>query len=119
MNKQNCWEYKQCGREPDGAKTAELGICPVALEARATGINGGHMGGRSCWAISQSLCGGKVQGDYLGKLGACMSCPFYKQMVREEGMDFVIGAEILKILNGECPKPYKCSRSHEHLKLQE
>ena len=26
----NCWEVKKCGREPGGAKVAELGVCPAS-----------------------------------------------------------------------------------------
>ena len=30
--KQNCWEYMKCGREPEGEKVAELGICRAAAD---------------------------------------------------------------------------------------
>jgi hypothetical protein len=99
MSKLNCWEFKKCGREPGGPKVSELGVCPVPLEHRTDSINGGKNGGRSCWAISNSLCGNKVQGNYLDKLTNCMACQFYKHMVREEGMDFVIGTDIAKVLS--------------------
>ena len=98
MSKLNCWEYKKCGREPGGAKAAELGECPVPKETRTDGINGGKNGGRSCWAVTGTLCGGHVQGNYMAKLGRCMECDFYKCMVREEGMNFKIGTEILHVL---------------------
>lgn len=29
----------QCGREPDGQKVEELGVCPAAVEASFDGIN--------------------------------------------------------------------------------
>lgn len=61
--KLNCWQVKKCGREPGGAKTAELGICPAAAEVALSGTNGGKNGGRACWAIAGTLCGGKVQGS--------------------------------------------------------
>ena len=28
MKKRNCWEVKQCGREPGGTHEKDLGICP-------------------------------------------------------------------------------------------
>ena len=58
--KQNCWEYKKCGRQPGGSKVAELGICPVAVENRTDAVNGGKNAGRACWAVTGSFCGGKI-----------------------------------------------------------
>jgi hypothetical protein len=43
----NWWEFKKCGREPGGAKAAELGICPSASETRVDGINNGKNGAAS------------------------------------------------------------------------
>ena len=67
MAKQNCWEFKSCGRQPGGAKTAELGLCPAATEPRLNGVNSGRNGGRSCWAMTGTLCGGAVHGHGLGQ----------------------------------------------------
>lgn len=82
--KQNCWEYKNCGREIGGSKVSELGVCPAAIEKRTNGIHGGKNGGRVCWAISGSLCGGKVQGTFASKMNNCMVCEFYKFVFKEE-----------------------------------
>jgi hypothetical protein len=60
-----------------------MGTCEAATQTAAHGIHGGTNGGRSCWAISGTLCGGKVQGSFAAKLGACRDCDFY-QMVQEE-----------------------------------
>ncbi|MFA6216836.1 MAG: hypothetical protein WDL87_04195 [Candidatus Omnitrophota bacterium] len=95
MAKQNCWEFKKCGREPAGVKAAELGVCPVALEIRIDKINGGKNAGRACWAVSGTLCGGKVQGAFAAKVGNCMVCEFFKLVVREEGAQYVGVTEIL------------------------
>ena len=84
----NCWEFKRCGREPDGAKSEELGVCPASTDARLDGINHGKSGGRTCWAIAGTLCGGKVQGTFASKLGNCMECEFFKQVLTEEGSEF-------------------------------
>jgi len=48
MAKQNCWEAKQCGRQPDGPEAAELGICPATTEKKLNGINGRKNAGRTC-----------------------------------------------------------------------
>ena len=81
---QNCWDFKKCGREPGGAKTAELGICPAASTQKTDGVNNGKNGGRSCWAIAGTYCGGVVQGSYAHKLANCMTCDFYKRVRTEE-----------------------------------
>lgn len=82
----NCWEFKKCGREPGGANEASLGTCSAATQQMATGIHGGENGGRACWAISGTLCGGKVQGSFAEKVGACQSCDFYKLVEGQEPM---------------------------------
>ena len=65
MSAVNCWEFKKCGRQPGGAKTQELGECPASTNVKADGMNSGKNGGRSCWAIAGTLCGGKVQGSFV------------------------------------------------------
>ncbi|HEY3296776.1 MAG TPA: hypothetical protein VGL38_15195 [bacterium] len=95
MAKQNCWEFKKCGRETGGAKVAELGLCPAASEARTQGLNGGKNGGRACWALTGTLCGGKVQGSFALKMDNCMACDFYKQVAREEGAACLSAKNIL------------------------
>ena len=82
--RQNCWEFKRCGREPRGAKSVELGVCPAATEARLNGIHSGRNGGRACWAIAGTLCGGTVQGSFATKLSNCLKCEFYQAVLKEE-----------------------------------
>lgn len=96
----NCWEYKKCGREEGGANVESLGICPAATESRTHHLNSGKNGGRSCWAIVGTLCGGKVQGTAAQKISNCMSCDFFK-LVHEEQSNlgtYVPTKEILKCL---------------------
>jgi hypothetical protein len=76
--KQNCWEYMICGREPGGNKAAELGVCRVASAKHLNGTNSGLNGGRICFAISGSFCWDEVQGTFAKKFGSCGSCEFYK-----------------------------------------
>lgn len=82
---QNCWQVRQCGREPGGARVAELGICTAATETRLDGLNGGKNGGRACWALAGTLCGGKVQGTFATKMGNCLACNHYQLVHSEEG----------------------------------
>ncbi len=86
MDKINCWEFKQCGREPGGAKVSELGICAASVEAKTDGVNGGKNGGRICWAVTGTLCGGRVQGTFARKIANCLlDCQFFKAVMKEEG----------------------------------
>lgn len=87
-NRPNCWEFLKCGREPGGEKAEHLGICPAAELSRRDGINGGFKGGRVCWALVGTLCGGKIQGTYAEKMGNCNKCNFYQLVQRQEGVDF-------------------------------
>ncbi len=85
MDKINCWEYKKCGREPGGARADELGVCIAATETRTDGVNGGKNGGRVCWAVTGTLCGGHVQGTFARKVANCLlDCAFLKLVMREE-----------------------------------
>jgi hypothetical protein len=95
---QNCWEYKICGRQPGGAKAAELGVCVACTEGRTNGIHRGKNGGRICWVVSGTLCGGKVQGSFASKLMNCMECDFYKLVSKEEGSNFQLARTVLALL---------------------
>lgn len=96
--KSNCWEIKKCGREIDGAKAGELGICPAAEETRADGLNGGTNGGRACWAIAGTFCDGVAQGTFASKLATCIACDFFRQVAAEEGPALKNLKEILRTL---------------------
>lgn len=82
--KQNCWEVKNCGRQPGGFRTAEFGICPVTTDTSLSGSHGGLNAGRACWVVAGSLCGGKVQGTYAAKLSNCWRCDFMNMVKQEE-----------------------------------
>jgi hypothetical protein len=98
MPRLNCWEFKKCGRQPGGAKVAELGVCPAATEDRVSGVNGGVNGGRVCWYIAGTLCGGQVQGTFASKLSNCMQCEFYQSAIKEEGPDAAKASAVLAML---------------------
>ena len=63
----NCWEFKKCGREANGAKSKDLGVCSAYPN------HGSH-----CARVAGTLCGGKVQGTFAEKLANCMTCDFYQ-----------------------------------------
>ena len=91
----------KCGREPGGERVADLGVCPSALETRTNGINDGLNGGRACWVIAGTLCGGQVQGTFAAKLSSCLNCRFRQLVVREQGDTFVGTKEILSMLTSD------------------
>ena len=94
-DKKNCWEVKKCGREPNGAKAHELGVCPVTVESKLDGTHGGLHAGRSCWVVAGSLCGGKVQGTFASKFGNCETCEFYTAVRDEEFPNFQYSSTLL------------------------
>ena len=100
--RQNCWEYKKCGREPGGSKTDLLDTCPASTDKSSDGLNGGKNAGRICWAVAGTFCGDRVQGTFAEKEPTCMSCDLYKKVKEEEG---TVGFILLK--PGQVYKPNK------------
>ena len=97
MAKLNCWDVKRCGRQPGGHKTAELGVCEAATSTAFHGVHGGTNGGRACWIVTGTLCGGKVQGMFAQKSLSCNQCDFYKTVRKEEGKSFQPASALLQI----------------------
>jgi hypothetical protein len=93
--KKNCWEAKKCGRETGGAKSHELGICPVTIEAKLHGTHSGKNAGRACWVVAGSLCGGQVQGTFAKKFENCEKCEFYISVRNEEFPNFEFSSTLL------------------------
>ncbi len=85
MRGMNCWEYKKCRREQGGEKSSELGVCPAFSDESSNNLNSGQNGGRICWAVSGTFCGGKVQGSFAQKEFSCLSCDFFNKVKEEEG----------------------------------
>jgi len=84
-NKQNCWEFMQCGREPGGRNTRKQGICPAAADTAFNNFNQGINAGRVCWLVAGTFCGGKIQGTFAEKHLSCKQCEFYQKVHSEEG----------------------------------
>ena len=83
--KKNCWEFMKCGREPNGDKVSEIGVCPAAAFTLADGFCGGKNGGRSCCYITGTFCAGIIQGTHSDKKKKCEDCDFYALLGEEEG----------------------------------
>jgi hypothetical protein len=92
---------KNCGREPGGQKTNDLGICPASTEKKLHGVHGGTNGGRACWVISGTMCDGDIQGTFANKYSNCKECDFYLLvlLVRdEENPSFKLSATLMAML---------------------
>ncbi len=83
--KQNCWEFKQCGRESGGANVEELGVCPAATDEQLRGVHDGKNAGRACWVVAGTFCEGEPQGTFVEKYASCTQCDFYDLVLKEEG----------------------------------
>ncbi len=81
--KKNCWEFKDCGREPGGKHAKVLGVCPATEEMRLEGIHGGKKAGRACWVVAGTFCRGEAQGTFAKKIKDCQKCDFYKHVKKE------------------------------------
>lgn len=81
----NCWEFNLCGREPGGDRVQELGVCPATTEQGCDGLNGGTNGGRICWAVAGTFCGGEVQCTEACRQRSCMACHFFDTVLHDEG----------------------------------
>jgi hypothetical protein len=98
MQKKNCWEVMNCGREPGGANVEEFGVCPAATDERLDSIHGGKNSGRVCWVIAGTFCEDNVQGTFAQKYRDCTKCKFYRQVMQEEGAGYQISLVLLKKL---------------------
>ncbi|MGE5838546.1 MAG: two-CW domain-containing protein [Deltaproteobacteria bacterium] len=96
----NCWEVKRCGRETGGPVAQTMGICPAAANDRLHGVHGGRNGGRACWVIAGTKCGGQVQGSFASKYKNCERCDFYKKTKEEEKGDFILSIVLLNKMKG-------------------
>ncbi|MCK5113991.1 MAG: hypothetical protein KAR11_04440 [Phycisphaerae bacterium] len=94
MNRQNCWELKNCGRHSEGHAIDEFGICPAAKSSKHDGTNKGTHAGRFCWTVPGTLCEGKPHtGTPASKLLMCLYCDVFKQINDEEGRNFILHAK--------------------------
>lgn len=89
MNKQeNCWEFMNCGRQPEGPKVAESGVCPAATAKPYHGVNQGENAGRFCWKVAGTMCIQAISSSFAERFLSCLECPFFKKVAAEEGKKF-------------------------------
>lgn len=93
--RRNCWQFKNCGREPGGPNTKAFGVCPAATENRLDAVHGGKNAGRACWVVAGTLCQGETQGTFAMKFGACEACDFYLAVREEEFPEFQFSSSLL------------------------
>ena len=78
-HKQNCWEYRKCGREPGGTAAGDSSVCPAAADSSCDGMNAGKSAGRVCWSVSGTFCSGRDDGSASEKQLTCFECGFYRK----------------------------------------
>lgn len=97
-SKLNCWEFKRCGRQPQGANEKELGCCPATVAEALDGVHDGTNAGRCCWVVGGTLCRGEAQGTFAQKFRNCEQCDFYQLVRREEQGGFRLSAVLLGLI---------------------
>jgi len=84
----NCWEFKNCGREPGGENSQKLGICRASVESKFNGINHGNNAGRYCWKVKISEENSNVADKTLSSIMTCIECDFFIKVKEEEKNGF-------------------------------
>jgi serine/threonine protein kinase len=108
----------KCGRQPEGDKVTEFGICPAASDTSYDGIYSGECGGRICWAVAGTFCGGRAQGSFVDKRGTCLNCDFYKMVQQEEGMADG-NTKFLQFITQKDRSPFFEKMTYRHVKAGE
>ncbi|KPJ99674.1 MAG: hypothetical protein AMK71_09365 [Nitrospira bacterium SG8_35_4] len=86
VKKYNCWEFMKCGREIGGTNASQSGVCPIAAELAANGLNGGVNAGRICWVVASNANNGKGKCSDLRREHRCFQCQFRYKVLMEEGL---------------------------------
>ena len=97
--KKNCWEFKRCGREAGGENAYAMGVCPASTNAKLDGVHNGQNAGRACWVIAGTMCKGQVEGIFAQKYNDCRICDFYRKVEEEEGKDFLITVDLIRMID--------------------
>ena len=87
--KQNCWEFMKCGREPGGERVKELGVCPVALDSSANGINSGKMQEGYAGLLQEHCVAERYREHLLKNDSAVCAVIFSKRLKRKKRGIFV------------------------------
>jgi hypothetical protein len=109
MKKQNCWDFKKCGRGPTGKND-----CSSTKDSTLNGIHGGINAGRACWAQAGTNGPGAATGTFAMQLKDCLRCDFFRLVLtEEESSEAGFSATrlgMLKLLQ-QCPSSAKASQS--------
>jgi len=108
----------KCGREPGGQNVAQFGACPAATDESFEDINSGTCGGRFCWAVAGTFCGGRIQGTYAEKRDSCLSCSFYHLVQAEEGTAN-LRTKFLRFVSQDAHSPLLEGMRFKHIKAGE
>ncbi len=98
MKKANCWEFRNCGRQPGGENVEELGLCAAATNSIMEGVHDGEKGGRVCWIMVGTQCGQDAAASPDKRKRACMSCDFYNMVKQQEGANLRQAEELLNLI---------------------
>jgi hypothetical protein len=79
VKKQNCWEFKHCGRGPAGKKD-----CAAANDDMFNGLHGGTNAGRACWVVAGTCGGVPATGMFAIVSRDCLRCDFFKLVENDE-----------------------------------
>ena len=73
--KKNCWDFKKCKDRTN---------CSAYKAKALDGIHEGINGGRACWVVAGTMCGGEAQGEFTEKVITCLACDFYRHVKETE-----------------------------------
>jgi hypothetical protein len=79
MKKQNCWDFKKCGRGSAGQND-----CLAAKDRMLNGVHGGMNAGRACWASAGTNGPAAATGTFAIQLKDCLRCDFFRLVRTEE-----------------------------------
>ena len=90
MEKVNCWEMLDCGREPSGRNADNPCECAAPRDVAYDGVNYGQNAGRICWRVAGTCCNDELQGTFAQKAEDCGRCVFFNRVRDEEGDALVL-----------------------------
>lgn len=96
--KKNCWEFYGCKTHRRKNLLSRSTHCPAYIESRLHGIHGGRNGGRACWITATTFCRLNMKKTHGAAVMNCQACDFYRLVMSEEGVHYIIPLEILKVL---------------------
>jgi hypothetical protein len=96
--KRNCWDYYRCGKQSKADNGKKHDVCPAYLETKLNGVHDGKNGGRACWIVAGTKCGGIIKRTLIPKFIICNLCDFKKIVMSEESQNFIVSDDFMKIL---------------------